>query len=232
MKACIILTVLGALLLIYYIIEKIRKYCVYEVLIKATLSVLFIAVAAISMTVSGAGTFGILVLLGLVFGLLGDIWLDLKFVYPHDDTIYTYAGFIVFAVGHILFLTGLYLTYADFARPMYLILPVVFGIALGIGNIQAGPLMKLDFGRFKLITGIYGAILTTFAATCGSLALMHGFDCASLNVLFVGSVLFMLSDFVLSGTYFGGKERKVDITLNYLFYYSAQFLIALSLLYV
>lgn len=232
MKACMLLTAMGGVLLMYYIEEKIKKYCIYETIIKAILSVLFLAVAAVAMTVSHAGVFGILVLMGLVFGLLGDIWLDLKFVYPDDDTIYTYAGFIVFAVGHILFLTGLYLCYADFSRPLYLIIPAVIGIAFGIGNVKAGPLMKLDFGKFKLITGIYGAILTTFAATSGSLALMHGFACVNLNVMFIGSVLFMLSDLVLSGTYFGGKERKVDIILNYLFYYSAQFIIALSLLYV
>ena len=46
-------------------------------------------------------------------------------------------------------------------------------------------------------------------------------------------MLFAISDLVLSGTYFGkGKERPIDLLLNYLFYYGAQFVIAWSLLFV
>ena len=66
----------------------------------------------------------------------------------------------------------------------------------------------------------------------GSLALYHGWQVTTLNIIFIGSILFALSDLVLSGTYFGGKERPVDIILNYLTYYPAQFLIAFSLLFL
>ena len=62
--------------------------------------------------------------------------------------------------------------------------------------------------------------------------MLHGWHVTTLNLIFIGSILFALSDLVLSGTYFGGKERPVDIILNYLTYYPAQFLIALSLLFL
>ena len=46
---------------------------------------------------------------------------------------------------------------------------------------------------------------------------VHGWRVPALNLLFAGGVLFALSDLVLSGTYFGeGKERPVDLILNYL----------------
>ena len=42
-----------------------------------------------------------------------------------------------------------------------------------------------------------------------------------------------VSDLILSGTYFGvGKERPVDLALNYLSYYPAQFLIASALVFL
>ena len=66
----------------------------------------------------------------------------------------------------------------------------------------------------------------------GSLALAHGRRETPLNLLFIGGVFFALSDLILSGTYFGvGKERPVDLALNYLTYYPAQFLIASALVF-
>ena len=51
-----------------------------------------------------------------------------------------------------------------------------------------------------------------------------------LHNFFAGGILFALSDLILSGTFFGeGKERSVDLILNYLTYYGGQFLIAFSL---
>ena len=53
------------------------------------------------------------------------------------------------------------------------------------------------------------------------------------NLFFAGAVLFALSDLILSGTYFGeGRERPVDLILNYLTYYPGQYLIALSLFFL
>ena len=49
-------------------------------------------------------------------------------------------------------------------------------------------------------------------------------------MMLIGGVLFAISDLVLSRTYFGeGHETPIDFILNYIFYYSAQFVIALSL---
>ncbi|MBE7007859.1 MAG: hypothetical protein E7422_01715, partial [Ruminococcaceae bacterium] len=67
----------------------------------------------------------------------------------------------------------------------------------------------------------------------GGLALLHGWHERAINAIFLGSLLFAASDLILSGTYFGkGKDRPVDIITNYLTYYPAQYLIALSLLLV
>ena len=64
-----------------------------------------------------------------------------------------------------------------------------------------------------------------------SFAIMYKFNNWTLNLIAIGGILFASSDLILSGTYFGeGKERPIDITINSVLYYFAQFAIAFSLL--
>ena len=52
-------------------------------------------------------------------------------------------------------------------------------------------------------------------------------------MLFVGGVLFAVSDLILCGTYLGkGKERPVDLISNAVTYYAAQYIIAFSLFFL
>lgn len=225
------LLALGILFTVLYTREKLHAYTIKAVLLKTTCSMFFMGIAISSATVNWLGTYDALMIVGLLFGLLGDIWLDLKYVYRDDDAIYTFSGFTVFGIGHIFFISALLMRYADFSKPWYLIIPVIVALIVGFGAVAIAPIMKLDYGKFAGITRAYGALLGGFAALAGSLAIMNGFKIASLDVMFIGAVSFLLSDLVLSGTYFGGKERPIDIKLNYIFYYGGQFLIALSLLY-
>ena len=76
---------------------------------------------------------------------------------------------------------------------------------------------------------ILGMIVLAFYIT----EKIRAYTVKALMLFFIGSVLFALSDLVLSGTYFGvGKERPVDIASNYILYYAGQFLIALSLAFL
>ena len=233
MTVCTILLIVGAFTLFLYIREKIKGYTLKAVLLKTAVSVLFIAVAvcgwycAVSQSI-----FGVFILLGLLFGLLGDIWLDLKYVYPQHDDPYTYAGFASFSIGHVLFITGMLICYFPYKMPLFAVLPFVLAILVSGGNILLEKVMKLHFGKMKLIVFGYGAILFSTVLVSGFLAYYYDWQVKTLNLIFIGSILFALSDLVLSGTYFGGKERPVDIILNYLTYYPAQFLIALSLLFL
>lgn len=219
------LVILGMIALAVYIPEKIRGYTLKAVLIKSIVSVLFIAVAvsAGSQTVLAK-----LVIIGLVFGLLGDIWLDLKYVFPVHDELFTYAGFTVFGIGHILYVTGLLIHYGTgkFLAASF----VLAAIAAGLVTAFEKP-MKLQYGRMRTAVVLYGFLLFSTVFVSGGLYLIHGGR--ALLLFFIGSVLFALSDLVLSGTYFGiGKERPVDIAGNYILYYAAQFLIALSLTFI
>lgn len=237
MKAVLPLLIAAAAVLIFYLREKTRRYTLRAVYLKTLLSVLFVTLGVCAWFLSAPdarpGILGLFVIPGLLFGLLGDVWLDLKYVFPEKDAAFTYAGFVSFGIGHLLYMTGLILQFSVPGKTMYILLPFLLAVLLSIGNVKTEKLMKLRFGSMKTIVLIYGALLFAMVLLAGSLALLHGWQERTLNLFFLGGVLFALSDLILSGTYFGeGHERPIDLILNYLTYYPAQFLIALSLLYL
>lgn len=230
---CIIFICLGAASLTLFLLEKTKRYSLKAVFLKTTTSLFFIATAAVSLIAKGYHYLSIFVVLGLFMGLLGDIWLDLKYVYKQNDAEFTYAGFISFGIGHILYMCGLFLEFYHGENVLYIILPFVVGTLVSVGNILGEKVMKLNFGKFKLISFIYGAILFSMTLSALSLSILHGFQKPTLIMFFVGGLLFALSDLILSGTYFGeGKERPIDITSNGITYYAAQFILAFSIFFL
>ena len=164
---------------------------------------------------------------------MGDIWLDLKYVFPQADRPFTYAGFAFFGFGHVQYCAGLILQFAKPGRAAWILLPLLLAVLAGFAVAILEKPMKLCYGEFKPVVLVYAALLFSTVLLSGSLALLYGWAEKTLNFFFLGAILFAVSDLILSGTYFGqGRERPVDLLLNYLSYYPAQFLIAWSLLYL
>ena len=116
---------------------------------------------------------------------------------------------------------------------LYIILPLVIACAVGAGNLALAPVMKMEYGKFKAITGIYGAILFGMTLLAGSLAIYNHFEFWTLNLMFIGGVFFAISDLILSGTYFStGKDRPIDVITNHATYYIAQFIIAMRIFFI
>ena len=203
----IILMCAGAVILFFFLKEKVKAYSVKAVMFKAAASICFVGVAAVSLFAKGYHALSICVALGLFFGVLGDIWLDFKYVFKEHDKIFTYAGFIS--------------------------LPLVGGLLISVCNLFIAKPMKLDYSGYKVISIIYGFFLFSMTLSALSLSIMMGFNNVTLIMIFVGGLLFTISDLILSGTYFGkGKERPVDIITNSVTYYAAQFVIALALFFI
>ncbi len=225
--------VLGLAALCLFLKLRVQKCSAQATVSKAFVSVFFILSWIVTAYIKGMPPFSAFVGAGLVLGLLGDIWLDLKFCYAPDNDFYTKMGFLSFAVGHIFYCAAIVFGVSVF-KPVA-ILPAV-GVAL-VGSLAVffgEKAMKLEYGAFKIIATLYGAVLIFMASFAFFTALFAGFgQNRNLVVLAIGGVLFLLSDLILSGTYFGqGKSRPVDVVTNHALYYAAQFVIAASVLFI
>ena len=230
---CIVLICLGAISLTLFLLEKIRKYSVKATMIKAVTSLFFIAVSAVSLYIKGQHYLTLFVTLGLFLGLLGDIWLDFKYVFKEHEKTFTYAGFLMFLFGHAFYISGMFLEFYKGQNPLYIILPLVGGALISVMNLFIAKPMKLDYSGYKAISIAYGFFLFSMTLSALSLSIMLGFTSTTLIMMFIGGLLFTVSDLILSGTYFGkGKERPVDIITNSVTYYAAQFVIALAMFFI
>ena len=233
MWICIVFIALGVVGLVFYLLEKCKNYSLKGVLIKTIISLLFLAVALSASYLNRDHALNAFVIFGLILGLLGDIWLDLKYVYPKEDKIYTYAGFIAFGIGHILFVTGMMMEYFGGGNFLFFLIPLGAAVLFSIANYFLAKPMKLDFKDMKFTVSIYAFLLAMTPFTALFLCIYTGWSVSALIMLFAGGISFAISDLVLSGTYFGeGHEKPLDFILNYIFYYGAQFTIAFSIYFL
>ncbi len=172
--------------------------------------------------------FGLWVAFGLILGMVGNIWLDLKWIYLQDKDSYLYSGFISFLLGHICFNVAIYKSYRFTGKT----LAVSIGVSLliAIGNILTEKLMKNHFGKFKFIVFLYTFFLALTMVSAIIAAIATGFEKVWV-VMAVGGVLFTLSDAVLSGMYVAEDQITKSATFSkpYLIVYAAQFTMAATI---
>ncbi len=224
---------LGLILLGAFLIFRVKKTDVKSLMLKAATSVMFILTGAF-LTIGKPSLYSGLIVAGLVCGILGDIWLDMKFMYRQDEKFLTNAGFISFSFGHFFYIAAIIAGAAPEFKAIALVPSLAVAVIAGCAVYFGEKIMKLNYGSYKIISTLYGALLfftTVFGLfTC----IFSGFsENIHLFVFFIGGVLFVISDLILSGTYFGvGKNRPVDIVTNHVSYYLAQFVIASSILFM
>lgn len=229
----IILMSLGGISLAWFLFEKIKAYSVKAVCIKALTSILFIAVGLYGLYKSGLQYFPLFGCLGLICGLNGDIFLDLKYVFREKDYEFTIAGFIAFALGHIMYITGMLLEFYHGQNVFYIIIPFAVGILIAVGTIFTEKILKTNYGRLKWPAFGYAITLFSMVSVAFSMWMMNGFNNTGLMLIFIGGVLFAVSDLILNMTYFGeGHEKPFDIISNSITYYAAQFIIAVAILFL
>lgn len=200
---------------------------------KIVASFLFITLAVASFMTKTALTpfvscaLGLLVL-GLVCGLIGDILLDLKVIYPFHENAYLYAGMTSFSIGHLLFISSI-LTFAastiNLSKTLIWIcvLATISIILTTIIYFVSTRVMKLKFNKFAPFVNFYAFLLIFTLLLSIYLAIIG----VSVIILAVGFFFFLVSDLILSLQYFGGKQSdKTLIALNHILYYVAQILIA------
>ena len=229
----IIIICVGALMLFWFLFEKVKAYSLKEVFLKAITSLLFIALCIYGASQSTLTRFPYFAIAGLVCGMLGDIALDLKYVYKEKDYEYTLVGFIAFGVGHILYISGMFLEFYKGQNVLYIIIPLAIGILMGPITMLVGKLSKAEYGKLKPVAFCYAILLFSMVATAFSVWMMSNFANTGLLMLFIAGILFAVSDLILNLTYFAeGHEKPFDLISNSITYYAAQYIIAFSILFI
>ncbi len=224
------LLVIGILATVVFLVLRVRRGGIAALYAKAVASLCFIATAVVATNENrGFLGFGSWMTIGLVCGLLGDVWLDLKWIYLQDKDSYLYSGFIFFLLGHICFIT------AVFSVSPYTSLSVIIAAAaalvIAVVAILLEKPLKMRYGKFKWIVFLYSLALSMTMTMAMVTAVLTHFQ-SMWVVMSVGGLLFLLSDLVLSGMYFGeGKNTKFNVILNHTLYYAAQFIMAATVLF-
>lgn len=217
---------LGAVFLVLFIAKCKNERSVGGVFLKNAVSIFFILTAAVGLIQNPSRVeYGVMILVGLTFGMLGDIYLDQKWVYPNDMKKYLYAGFVSFGIGHLFYIPAM--VRAAGIELKWLLIPAAAGLVVAVGNLLLEKPMKQNFGEYKAIVTVYGFILAFMAATAVTCAVLTGKK--TFIVFATGGVFFLLSDLILSPMYFGeGKNTPMNFILNHVTYYLGQYLIAFS----
>ena len=229
------------LLVIVFLVVRVREGGVKALFLKAAASMTFIMSSIISLSLSASNYYyGIFIVVGLIFGLLGDVWLDLKYVHRDYDEPYTFAGMISFLIGHIFYIVGILRAYPKFV-PWQIALAIFSAIGVTAIARFLDRNKEFNYGKFNLLTLVYSVITmltVTFslnAMNCFAiLPMADGVDTSAylwrFVIMFIGTVLFALSDLVLSRVYFlkGGNTSK-NVVVNHVLYFSAQFILTLSI---
>ena len=229
----IILLSASFILVTWFSYEKCKGYSLKAVFIKSMCSMLFIALAAYGLFKSGYHHFTPFAVIALALGMLGDIALEMKYVYKEKDKELTYAGLVVFGLGHIFYITGLFFEFFNVDGLLYAVIPFIFGVIMAFACMVIEKPFKLKYGSFRFITFLYAITLFSDLGLAFSLSLMHGFTNTPLIMIFVGMALFAISDLILNNTYFGeGHEKPIDLVSNTFMYYIAQNLIAFAICFL
>ncbi len=217
---------LGMVALIAFMVKCNKQRSVGGVFLKNITSIFFLFTTATAIFYNqDFWQYGVLILIGGIFGMLGDIYLDQKWVYPEHNDNYLNAGFVSFGIGHFFYIGAIFL-HLGFGLKDFLV-PVIVGVFVAVFTLVTEKPTKCHFGKFKAIVTVYCLIIGTMAGTALWGMIQTGFSVQYI-VFVVAAVLFLLSDVILSSMYFGTKNTPVNFVLNHASYYFAQFLIAFT----
>lgn len=237
MIASVILLALGAAMSSIFIASKVINYSFKTIIFKTIASLFFLALAIVDFCLNPNGffLFKLFTVLGLFFGLLGDVFLGFKYITKKKvKTMFILLGMFAFAFGHIFYIVALLTGFYVPGNPLFIVLSFTLPILIISIYMIVAKKVEIHFGKGMLPFGLfYLYCLTTMISSAISMACLHSFTNPGLVLFFSGALCFGASDFMLTGAYFKDGERSRAYRAIYsVFYYSAQFLIAFSIFFV
>lgn len=215
------LAYIGLLVQIIFIYVEQQKKYVPAVILKGTASLFFVVLGFLGLSIATLPTFAKVVVAGLVFGLVGDVCLNLRFVLEKTGKKIFLGGILAFLIGHILYLAAL----IPLAEKVWVWLIVGVFVAAALlywilSSVEAEKAFKIFgvvyIGAVVLMTAVSVGVFRT-RGTSGSLLYM------------IGAVLFTASDIILIFNTFTKDGKAWMRPANLLLYYLGQLLIAFSI---
>ena len=153
------------------------------------------------------------IVLGLFCGMCADVLLGIAF----------YAGVIVFALGHVLYLAAFYTLEKFRLRDLWCMLPMA---AISIFFIVGTPWIHVEDLSMIILLLFYALVISAMMGK--ALSNLSYKPSLGRKLLAVGSLLFWFSDLMLAVDMFGQSSRLIWILCSYS-YWPAQNLLAHSL---
>lgn len=220
----ILLCILGMAIQACFIAVEHKEKYVGAVCLKGSASIVFVIIGAIAFAAASNAQFAKLVFIGLILGAVGDILLNLRFVFEKNGQKIFLMGIAAFLAGHILYLAAL----VPQSESLWL--------CIIIGAVIAAAILAYIFKTMEVKTafkvfGIFyiGAVVIMTAIAIGNLIANPG---ATTWLYAIGAVLFTVSDIVLIFNTFGSEQKFSLRITNLSLYYVGQLLIACSLFFV
>ena len=234
MVVVIILLSLGALMSSVFIASKVINYSLKTIIFKTIASLFFVALGIYCAVITQGHTlFKVFLVLGLVFGLLGDVLLGFKYITTKTKNIWILAGMFAFAFGHISYIVALFIEYYIPNNVWFVMLPFITAMCLSFIYMVISTKVGISFGKMLPFGLFYLLCLTSMLSTSFYMALLNKFSTISSVMFFCGALFFATSDFMLTGAYFkSGHRPKPYLAIYSVCYYVAQFVIAFSLFFL
>ena len=220
----IILCVLGMLVQTVFIYSEYRKNMFAAVWLKGLASVIFVCVGAYGLKSTGSSGFSGTVVTGLVLGAIGDVLLNIRYLFRKYKQTFFIAGTVSFFLGHVMYLIAL------IPHSRHLIAMIAAGAFVSAGLMLFTYRRIRVASRFKVPGALY--ILTVvFMATVAMGNLIEVRNTS--RVLFaIGALFFLTSDMILINNTFSPKRKFSLSAVTLVLYYIGQILIALSVYFL
>ncbi len=195
-----------------------------DIFLKSLATISVISLAIVTVSSAGLNEVTILLLVGLLFCMMGDLVLALReYNIPEAENKLITMGEASFGIAQIFFIAMLAII-----TNLVSLWGLIFGAVFAVGMLFSRGLLKLDFGKCLVPSLAYGFLLASNVG--GSLiALIMGYNSINYILLFAGFLMFIVSDLILSKIYFGGNKSVWTQKINYVFYYLAIILLASAL---
>lgn len=195
-----------------------KKQYVPAAVFKALASICFVILGFLC---AHGGRTSVLLLIGLIFGAVADVLLNLRNVMTEKGRLIFLVGILVFLLGHIMYLAA--------------VLPLIRLklAAVLVGVVFTAGLMKWIFTKitaekaFKAFGIVYVGAITILNVAALFNLVEHLTPFAA--YFMIGALLFLVSDIILILNTFGEESKLKLRVVNLTLYYIGQLLIAFSL---